>query len=377
MDAMFPSAKIYNPHGQNYDSVDRKILLAYKESPQGQLLHEGISEAGAMASTTAAGSSYSTHDEPMIPVYIFYSMFGFQRTADSIWAMADQLARGFLIGATAGRTTLTGEGLQHADGHSPLIARTNPAVIHYDPAFAFEIRHIVRSGLERMYGPSGADGNGEDVIFYLTVYNEPISQPVEPENLDVEGVLKGAYLYRRAPQDSAQRAGIPVRIMASGVAVPWALRAQGILAEQYGVAADVWSVTSWNEIAREAVETERWNLNHAGEEYKKAWISTALAEEKAVTLAVSDYMRAVSDQIAPWVPGGWESLGTDGFGFADTRAAARRAFQVDTESIVVGVLQGLAERGHLDRAIVAQAFADLRLDDPTAVAGQVQEGGDA
>jgi pyruvate dehydrogenase E1 component len=367
MDAMFPTAKIYNPHGQEYDSVDRKILLAYKESPQGQMLHEGISEAGAMASTTAAGSSYSTHGEPMIPVYIFYSMFGFQRTADSIWAMADQLARGFLIGATAGRTTLTGEGLQHADGHSPLIARTNPAVVHYDPAFAFEIRHIVRSGLERMYGP-----DSEDVIFYLTVYNEPITQPAEPENVDVEGILRGAHLYSKASGE-----GIPARIMASGIAVPWALKAQGILAEQYGVAADVWSVTSWNEIAREAVETERWNLNHAGEEYQRAWITDALAEEKAVTLAVSDYMRAVADQIAPWVPGGWESLGTDGFGFADTRAAARRAFQVDTESIVVGVLQGLAERGHVDRQLVAKAFADLRLDDPTAVADTPQEGGDA
>ena len=367
MDAMFPTAKIYNPHGQNYDSVDRKILLAYKESAQGQLLHEGISEAGAMASATAAGSAYSTHSEPMIPVYIFYSMFGFQRTADSIWAMADQLARGFLIGATAGRTTLTGEGLQHADGHSPLMARTNPAVVHYDPAFAFEIRHIVRSGLERMYGD-----HSEDVIFYLTVYNEPIIQPVEPDAVDVDGILKGAHLFSKASGD-----GIPARILASGVAVPWALKAQGILAEQYGVAADVWSVTSWNEIAREAVETERWNLNHAGEEYRRAWITDALAEEKAVTLAVSDYMRAVADQIARGVPGGWESLGTDGFGFADPRAAARRAFQVDTESIVVGVLQGLAERGHVDRQLVAKAFADLRLDDPTAVAEVAQEGGDA
>ena len=372
MDAMFPTAKIYNPHGQEYDSVDRKILLAYKESPQGQLLHEGISEAAAMASATAAGSAYSTHGEPMIPVYIFYSMFGFQRTADSIWAMADQLARGFLIGATAGRTTLTGEGLQHADGHSPLIARTNPAVVHYDPAFAFEIRHIVQSGLERMYGDGGPDGNGEDVIFYITVYNEPIEQPAEPDDLDVDGVLKGAYLYRRGEGE-----GIPARILASGVAVPWALKAQKILADNYGVVADVWSITSWNEIAREAVDTERWNLNHAGEEYRRAWITDALAEEKAVTLAVSDYMRAVSDQIAPWVPGGWESLGTDGFGFADTRAAARRAFQVDAESIVVGVLQGLAERGHVERSVVAKAFADLRLDDPTAVADRPQEGSDA
>ena len=206
MDSMFPSAKIYNPHGQTYESVDRKLLLAYKESAQGQLLHEGISEAGAMASAIAAGSAYSTHGEPMIPVYIFYSMFGFQRTADSIWAMADQLARGFLIGATAGRTTLTGEGLQHADGHSPLIAQTNPAVVHYDPAYGFEISHIVKYGLERMYGSTETYPHGEDIIFYLTVYNEAISQPVEPDDLDVEGLLKGAYLYRKATRGRGLRA---------------------------------------------------------------------------------------------------------------------------------------------------------------------------
>ena len=184
MDSMFPSAKVYNPGGQQYESVDRKMLLSYKESAQGQMLHEGISEAGAMASATAAGSAYSTHGEHMIPFYIFYSMFGFQRTGDSIWAMADQLARGFLIGATAGRTTLTGEGLQHADGHSPLLAATNPAVVHYDPAFSYEISHIMQDGLERMYGTGGPDGHGEDVIYYLTVYNEPVSMPAEPSDVD-------------------------------------------------------------------------------------------------------------------------------------------------------------------------------------------------
>ena len=196
MDSMFPTAKIYNPHGQTYESVDRKLLLSYKESDKGQLLHEGISEAGAMGSTIAAGSAYSMHGEPMIPFYIFYSMFGFQRTGDSIWAMADQLARGFLIGATAGRTTLTGEGLQHADGHSPLLASTNPAVVHYDPAFAFEVGHIIKDGLRRMYGHEDQDHpDGENVIFYITVYNEPVSQPGAPENLDVEGLLKGMYHY--------------------------------------------------------------------------------------------------------------------------------------------------------------------------------------
>ena len=211
MDSMFPSAKIYSPHGQTYESVDRKLLLAYKESVTGQLLHEGISEAGAMASAIAAGSAYSTQGEPMIPVYMFYSMFGFQRTADSIWSMADQLARGFLVGATAGRTTLTGEGLQHADGHSPLIAQTNPAIVHYDPAYGYEISHIVKDGLARMYGTSDEFPHGEDIIYYLTVYNEPIKQPVEPDDVDVEGILMGAHLLEQGRSWIDQRAHHGVR----------------------------------------------------------------------------------------------------------------------------------------------------------------------
>jgi pyruvate dehydrogenase E1 component len=372
MDSMFPSAKIYNPAGQTYDSVDRKLLLAYKESAQGQLLHEGISEAGAMASAIAAGSSYSVHGEPMIPVYLFYSMFGFQRTADSIWSMADQLARGFLIGATAGRTTLTGEGLQHADGHSPLIAQTNPAVVHYDPAYGFEISHIVQYGLERMYGSTDSYPHGEDIIFYLTVYNEAINQPAEPADLDIEGLLKGAYLYRKAADGN-----VSARIMASGVSVPWALKAQEILAADYGVAADVWSVTSWNELARDAVAAEKWNLNHPGDYNRMPYITAKLMDSTAVTVAVSDYMRAVPDQIARWVPGPWQSLGTDGFGFADTRAAARRTFQVDAESIVVSVLQSLVQRGSVPAETVREAFTRFRIDDPTAVAGVEQVGGDA
>lgn len=376
MDSMFPSAKIYSPHGQTYESVDRKLLLAYKESDKGQLLHEGISEAGAVASAIAAGSSYSTHGQPMVPVYLFYSMFGFQRTADSIYAMADQLSRGFLVGATAGRTTLTGEGLQHADGHSPLIARTNPAVVHYDPAYGFEIAHITKAGLERMYGTSDEHPHGEDVIYYLTVYNEPITQPVEPDEVDIDGILKGAYLFRKAPTGA-----VPARIMASGVAVPWAIKAQEILADDYGVAADVWSVTSWNEISREAVEVESWNFNHPGEQARTPWISTRLAADSpadgGVTLAVSDYMRSVPDQISRWVPGTWQSLGTDGFGFADTRAAARRTFQVDAESIVVGVLQTLASQGKVDPSVVRDAYERLHVGDPTATLGIAQEGGDA
>lgn len=376
MDSMFPSAKIYNPAGQTYEAVDRKLLLAYKESTEGQLLHEGISEAGAMASAIAAGSSYSTHGEPMIPVYMFYSMFGFQRTADSIWAMADQLARGFLIGATAGRTTLTGEGLQHADGHSPLIAQTNPAVVHYDPAYSYEISHIVEDGMRRMYGTSDEQPHGENVIYYLTVYNEALVQPPEPEGLDTEGVLKGAYLLRPTGGDAPAQA----RIMASGISVPWALAAQETLATEYGVGVDVWSVTSWNEIARDGIAAERWNLNHLGEQPRTAWITDKLAAEggaEIASIAVSDYMRAVPDQIARWVDGPWQSLGADGFGFADTRAAARRFFQIDTESIVVATLAELARTGAVDAAVAQKAFSTLRIDDPTAVSDVVQDGADA
>ena len=367
MDSMFPSAKVYNPGGQQYESVDRKLLLSYKESPQGQMLHEGISEAGAMASATAAGSAYSTHGEHMIPFYIFYSMFGFQRTGDSIWAMADQLARGFLVGATAGRTTLTGEGLQHADGHSPLIAATNPAVVHYDPAFAYEISHIMKSGLERMYGP-----DAENVIFYLTVYNEPVSQPKEPEGVDVEGILRGFHKVHTADGD-----GPRVQLMASGVGFPWVNEAARLLREDWGVQADLWSVTSWNELARDAIAADQWNFRNPGEAPRSAYVTDKLADQPGPVVAVSDYMRAVPLQIAPWVPNDYRVLGTDGFGFADTRPAARRFFQVDAESVVVQALAALADAGEIDPKKVEHAFSAYAINDPTAVAGRKQEGGDA
>ncbi len=371
MDSMFPSAKVYNPGGQQYEAVDRKLLLSYKESTQGQMLHEGISEAGAMASATAAGSAYSTHGEHMIPFYIFYSMFGFQRTGDSIWAMADQLARGFLIGATAGRTTLTGEGLQHADGHSPLLATTNPAIVHYDPSFAYEISHIMKSGLERMYG-ADTDSSGEDVIFYITVYNEPIVQPKEPENVDAEGILRGIYSVSKGEGD-----GPRVQLLGSGVGFPWVLDAARILREDWGVAADTWSVTSWNELARDAISAEEWNLLNPGESPRTAYVSDKLADAAGPVVAVSDYMCAVPLQIARWVPGDYRVLGTDGFGFADTRPAARRFFHVDAQSVVVQALQALADAGEIDRSKVQEAFDKYRIDDPTAVADVKQEGGDA
>lgn len=367
MDSMFPSAKVYNPGGQKYESVDRKLLLSYKEAKNGQMLHEGISEAGAMASATAAGSAYSTHGEHMIPFYIFYSMFGFQRTGDSIWAMADQLARGFLIGATAGRTTLTGEGLQHADGHSPLLASTNPAVVHYDPAFSYEVAHVMQSGLDRMYGE-----DAEDVIFYLTVYNEPVAQPAEPEDVDVEGILRGVHRVSVADGD-----GPRVQLLASGVAYPWIKDAARLLQDDWGVRADTWSVTSWNELARDAVASEDWNLLHPDEPQRTAYVADKLSGSDGPFVAVSDFMAAVPLQIARWVPGDYCVLGADGFGFADTRPAARRWFRIDAQSVVVRSLQALADAGEIDPSLVTKAYQQYRIDDPTAVAGVAQEGGDA
>ena len=372
LDAIFPTAKIYSPHGQEYEAVDRELLLSYKESTKGQILHEGISEAGSMASMIAAGTSYATHAEPMIPFYIFYSMFGFQRTGDQFWQLADQLGRGFVLGATAGRTTLTGEGLQHADGHSLLLASTNPAAVAYDPAFAFEIAHIVRDGLRRMYA-GGPNGTGEDIFYYLTIYNEPIVQPAEPENADVEGILRGMHLYSPAlGVEGRPRA----QVLASGVAMPWALRAQRLLGEEWGVDADVWSVTSWNELRRDAVTCEEANLLDPSDTPRVPYVAARLADTSGPVVTVSDFMRAVPDQISRWVPTDYSSLGTDGFGFADTRGAARRFFHVDAESIVLAVLTALAKRGEVKPEAPREAIDRYKLLDVTA-AGVGTVGGDA
>jgi pyruvate dehydrogenase E1 component len=378
LDAIFPTAKIYSPHGQEYDAVDRELLLSYKESTKGQILHEGISEAGSMASLIAAGTSYATHAEPMIPFYIFYSMFGFQRTGDQFWALADQLGRGFVLGATAGRTTLTGEGLQHADGHSLLLASANPACVAYDPAWAFEVAHIVRAGLARMYGIGAFDSataSDRDVFYYLTIYNEPLVQPAEPENLDVDGLLRGIYRYSAAGADEGNGRA-RAQVLASGVAMPWALDAQRMLAEEWGVDADVWSVTSWNELRRDAVVCEEHALLHPGEEAPVPYVTSRLTDAPGPVIAVSDFMRAVPDQIARWVPGDYTSLGTDGFGFADTRGAARRYFHVDAPSVVVAVLEQLARRGEIKPEAPREAFDKYQLDSVTA-AGAGTIGGDA
>lgn len=356
MDSLFPTLKIYSPHGQQYTAVDRELMLSYKESTSGVILHEGINEAGSVASFTAVGSSYSTHDEPMIPIYIFYSMFGFQRTGDAFWAAADQLVRGFVVGATAGRTTLNGEGLQHEDGHSPLLVSTNPAVVAYDPAFAYELGHIVKDGLRRMYGE-----NSENIYYYLTVYNEPYMQPAEPDGLDVAGLLKGIYLFQSGAKQRKKNA----QILASGVGMNWALKAAKLLESDWGVSASVWSVTSWNELRRDGLAVDRHNLLHPRDQ-RSAYVTNKLNGTPGPVIAVSDYMRAVQDQIAPWVEQEFVSLGTDGFGLSDTRGALRRHFKVDAESIVIATLAELAKAGEVKQSVIQEAIDKYQINDINA-----------
>ncbi|GAA2223055.1 pyruvate dehydrogenase (acetyl-transferring), homodimeric type [Promicromonospora sukumoe] len=365
LDSIFPSAKIFNTLGQNYLAVDRELMLSYKESESGKIMHTGINEAGSAAAFQSVGTSYATHGEPMIPVYIFYSMFGFQRTGDQFWAAGDQLTRGFIIGATAGRTTLTGEGLQHADGHSPLIAGTNTAIVQYDPAYGYEIRHIVRDGIERMYGPGEnghtADGRAQDVMYYLTVYNEPMIQPAEPEDVDVEGIKRG--IHRIAVSDAE---GPKAQLLASGVGVPWALEAQQLLKEDWGVSADVWSVTSWNELRRDALASEHDALIDPSAPLRTPYVTEKLSGAQGPFVATSDYDHLVPDQIRAWVPGDYAVLGADGFGFSDTRAAARRYFLIDGPSMVVKTLQVLARRGEVPADVVSKAVEKYSLLDVTA-----------
>ncbi|MDP9223316.1 MAG: pyruvate dehydrogenase (acetyl-transferring), homodimeric type [Actinomycetota bacterium] len=351
MESLFPDFKIYAAQGQLYEPVDAQHLLAYRESREGQILEEGITEAGSMASFTAAGTSYSTHAQPMIPFFIFYSMFGFQRIGDLIWSAGDQRARGFLLGATYGRTTLTGEGLQHQDGHSLLVSTTNPAVMSYDPAFAFEISVIVRDGLRRMF-----DDN-EDVLYYLTVYNEPYPQPPMPEGIE-QDIVRGLYRFREAGVECTHRA----QILGSGSIIQQALRAQDILAKDHDVAADVWSATSYQQLRVEALEAERWNRFHPEEARRQPFVTKSLEGGEGPVVAVSDSIKAVPDQVSRWVPGPFVPLGTDGFGRSDTREALRRFFEVDAESIVVATLAALAEFGDLKPEVVTEAIARYGFD---------------
>ena len=349
MDTLFRQVGIYSSKGQLYEPVDRETLLFYQEARDGQLLEEGISEAGAMSSFIAAGTAHVNYGAPMIPFYTFYSMFGFQRIGDLIWAAADSRARGFLLGATAGRTTLNGEGLQHADGHSHLLASTVPALLTYDPALAYEIAVIVRDGLRRMYQ------RREDVFYYLTLYNENFEMPAMPPGVE-EGILKGLYKFRSAAGGKKQ---LRAHLLGSGPLLFEALRAQEILASRYGVAADVWSATSYNLLRREALAVRRWNTLHPGEKPRKSYVESLLEPEEGVFVAVSDYMKIVPDQIAPWVPGGLVSLGTDGFGRSDTRTRLRRYFEVDAESVAIAALHALCQRGLVRKSVVERAMDEL------------------
>ncbi len=348
LDPLFSQVGIYSSQGQLYEPVDRAVILSYRESQSGQLLEEGITEAGSAASFAAAATSYASHGEPMIPFYMFYSMFGFQRTGDQFWALGDSRARGFLIGGTAGRTTLMGEGLQHTDGHSHLVASTIPSVVAYDPAFAYELATIIKDGLRRMMT------DNEDVYYYVTIQNETYPMPAMPEGAE-DGILRGIYLLRR--QEAPRRSR--VQLLGSGSILRQVLRAQEILAERYDVAADVYSVTSYVELRRNALEAERTNRLHPDQPPRKSFVEKILGSTEGPIIAASDYMKSVPDQVARWLNGRLMSLGTDGFGLSDTREALRRYFEVDAESIVVTALHELARRGEREMSEVTQALRDL------------------
>ncbi|MEA2026203.1 MAG: pyruvate dehydrogenase (acetyl-transferring), homodimeric type, partial [Chloroflexota bacterium] len=357
MDSLFQEVGIYSALGQLYDPVDSNLMFSYREDKSGQILEEGLTEAGSTASMQAAGTSYATHAEPMIPFYVFYSMFGFQRTADEIWAFSDARGRGFMLGATAGRTTLNGEGLQHEDGHSVVHASHFPSARVYDPAFAYETAVIIRDGLERMYG-----ADPEDVFYYVTLYNENHVMPARPEGVSDEDITSGLYRFAAAPElgEGAPRA----TILASGVIMQQALAAQATLAEQYGVAAEVYSVPSFQLLRNEALDAEHWNLHNPGSE-RVPYVTEVLAEPAAAgpVVAVSDWITAWPDMVSRWVPtAAWRSMGTDGYGRSDTREALRRFFDIDAQHITAAVLVELARTGALPTDKVATAVAELDLE---------------
>ena len=351
MDALFKELKIYSSKGQLYEPVDHHLILSYKEGKDGQILEEGITEAGATASWIAAATSYATRGVPMVPFYAFYSMFGFQRVGDLLWSAGDSRARGFLLGATAGRTTLLGEGLQHQDGHSLVLASTVPVCQAYDPAFAYEMATIVRDGLRRMYV------DGEDIFYYLTLYNEAYAQPPKPEGSD-DGILQGLYRWADAPDGMNHRAAI----LFSGSAQGAAREAQRELAEQYGVGAELHSATSFKRLREDALEVERWNRLHPDADPRVARVTENLAHVGGPIVAVTDYMKAVPDMVGRWVPGTFIPLGTDGYGRSDTREALRRFFEIDTGHIVTAVLSGLANDGRIDSDVVRDAMARYDID---------------
>jgi pyruvate dehydrogenase E1 component len=372
MDALFKPFGIYSNVGQLYEPVDARTLLAYREAKNGQVLEEGITEAGSMSSFIAAGTALATHGIPTIPFFTFYSMFGFQRIGDLIWAAADMRTRGFLLGGTAGRTTLAGEGLQHQDGHSHILASSVTTVQAYDPAYAYELAVIIQDGIRRMHEA------GEDIFYYITLYNEPYRMPPMPENAK-EGILRGLYKLRpyegreargegrekkqiTRPSSLTSHPSTKVHLFGSGPLLREVLRAQELLAERFGVAADVWSVTSYKLLRQDALSVERWNLLHPTAEPRRSYLEQVLQNEQGVFVAVSDYMKAVPDQISRWVPGGLLPLGTDGFGRSEDRPSLRRHFEVEAEVIALAALWRLAQRGEIKAEQVQEAVKELGID---------------
>jgi pyruvate dehydrogenase E1 component len=350
LESLIRMVGIYASQGQLYTPHDQDVLLYYREEKDGQILEEGITEAGSMGSFAAAGTAYSNYRVPTIPFYMYYSMFGFQRTGDLIWAFADARGKGFLMGGTAGRTTLSGEGLQHCDGHSLVLSSTVPTCVSYDPAYVYELAVIVQDGIRRMYQ------EGEDRFYYITMYNEDYGMPEMPKGSE-QGILRGIYKCKPAASGKAK-----LQLFGSGPILNEALRAQGILADKYGVQADVWSVTSYNELRRDALATERWNLLHPGESEKKPHILTALAGAEGPIIAATDYMKIVPDQLSPWLRERLVTLGTDGFGRSDNREYLRKHFEVNAESIAAAALSRLARDGNFDAKKAQKAFKDLGID---------------
>ena len=351
LDALFREIGIYSPKGQLYEPVDKKSLLYYNECKDGQILEEGITEAGSMATFVAAGTSYATYGHYMIPFYIYYSMFGFQRIGDLMWLAGDIKAKGFLLGATAGRTTLNGEGLQHQDGHSLILSSALPTLLTYDPAFTYELAVIIADGMKRMFV------EGEDIFYYLTLYNENYTMPSMPEGAR-EGILRGLYKFKPGPEKKKHKA----HLFGSGPIIREALRAQQILAEKFEVSADVWSATSYKLLRNEALRSKRWNMLHPTEPPEKSYLEKTVEKENGPFIAVSDNIKIVPDQIAPWVPGGLTTLGTDGFGRSDTRERLRRFFEIDAELTVIATLYALAQKGDVERDLIRKAIKELNVD---------------
>jgi pyruvate dehydrogenase E1 component len=354
MEGMFRQVGIYSPVGQLYQPQDSEQLMFYKEDKHGQILEEGITEAGSISSFIAAGTSYSAHGVPMIPFYIYYSMFGYQRVGDLVWAAADSRTRGFLLGGTAGRTTLNGEGLQHEDGHSHVLFSVVPNVRAYDPAFGYEVAVIIQDGLRRMVAEQ------EDVFYYLTLMNENYRHPAMPEGAE-EGILRGMYLLREGSVGRKKK--VPrVQLLGSGTILNEVLAGAELLESDFGVAADVWSVTSFTELRRDGIDVERWNMLHPIGEPHEAYVTSCLSEREGPVVASTDYIRAFADQIRQWVPGRYRVLGTDGFGRSDFRHALRRFFEVDRHYIAVAALTELVAEGKVEPDRVKAAIDRYEID---------------